>query len=121
MNSSNVVMEEVDENTVVPGQRVIISNDILYTGSTSTVGIKKTNATYYIYDGIEMSGRYRVTSSIAYVGKGMKYVSGWVDKKIIFNKNQDGLIRKLFSIKILKINLSKILLLNIFHLNLVIK
>ena len=87
MNSSNVIMEEIDQDTVIPGQKVLIINDILYAGSTSTVGIKKTNAIYYIYDGIEMSGRYRVTPSIAYVGKGMKFVSGWVDKKVIFNKN----------------------------------
>ena len=89
MNSFNVVMEEIDQDTVIPGQKVLIINDILYAGSTSTVGIKKTNAIYYIYDGIEMSGRYRVTPSIAYVGKGMKFVSGWVDKKVVFDKTEE--------------------------------
>ena len=87
---SNIILDEVDTNVAVPGQKVLITDGILYTGSTSTVGIKKRNATYYIYDGLNISGRYRVTSSIAFVGKGMKFVSGWVDKAVVFNKAEES-------------------------------
>ena len=81
----NSILEDIDEDTIVPGQNVIINDGILYTASTGEVGIKKYSAHYYVYDGMEVNGRYRVTSSIAYVGKGMKYVSGWVDKNTILH------------------------------------
>lgn len=62
--------------------RVILSNSPLYVSSTTTkVAARKTGA-YYIYDGIEMNGRYRITNADSNVGKlpMSNCVTGYVDK-----------------------------------------
>lgn len=53
----------------------------LYASATAKNGISKTG-TFYIYDGIQSNGRYRITLSSAYCGRvpiGL-YVTGWADK-----------------------------------------
>lgn len=62
--------------------RVILSNSPLYASSTTTkVAARKTGA-YYIYDGIEMNGRYRITNADSNVGKlpMSNCVTGYVNK-----------------------------------------
>lgn len=62
--------------------RVILSNSPLYASSTTMkVAARKTGA-YYIYDGIEMNGRYRITNADSNVGKlpMSNCVTGYVNK-----------------------------------------
>lgn len=52
----------------------------LYTSSRGSVAVTRTG-TYYLYDGIDVSGRYRVTNAKSRVGKVPLWlnVSGWVE------------------------------------------
>lgn len=70
--------------TYKKGDKVVLSNDILYSSASATVGSKK-SGTYYLYDGELVNGRYRITNSKANVGKTPmgKYVTGWVNKSSI--------------------------------------
>lgn len=61
------------------GDAVKLNRERLYTSSTGSAGVTRTG-TFYLYDGEEINGRYRVTNTKARVGKkplGV-YVSGWV-------------------------------------------
>ena len=62
-----------------PGDAVRLERGRLYAASRGNVGYTRTG-TFYIYDGVEINGRYRVTNRPDRVGKkpmGL-YVSGWV-------------------------------------------
>lgn len=78
---------------IVKGQKVTFKGTKYYTNATTGTPVKsrltkKTKyltGTYYIYDGIEIDGRYRVTNSPKNVGKkpiGL-YVTGYVNKSDI--------------------------------------
>ncbi len=63
------------------GQKVELQNAPLYaTATTSKVAARKTG-TYYLYDGKDFSGRYRVTNSTSRVGKAPvgQNVTGYVN------------------------------------------
>ena len=66
------------------GDKITLKNTVLYASSTAKSGVKKTGM-FYLYDGVEVNGRYRITMKAAYCGKTPfgKYVTGWVDKKDI--------------------------------------
>lgn len=66
------------------GDKVTLKNAVLYASSTSKSGVKKTG-TFYLYDCVEVNGRYRITTKAAFCGKTPigQYVTGWVDKKDI--------------------------------------
>ncbi len=66
------------------GDKISLKNTVLYTSSTAKSGVKKTG-TFYLYDGVEVNGRYRITTKAGYCGKTPigKYVTGWVEKKDI--------------------------------------
>ncbi len=72
------------ESTVAPavpkaGDTVTLNGEMLYRSSTGDAGYVRTG-TFYLYDGVPVNGRYRVTNKADRVGKkpiGM-YVSGWV-------------------------------------------
>ncbi len=66
------------------GDKVTLKNTVLYASSTAKSGVKKTG-TFYLYDGVEVNDRYRITTKAGYCGKTPigKYVTGWVDKKDI--------------------------------------
>ncbi len=49
--------------TYSPKMMVSLSNTPLYVSATAKTPAAKKSGTYYIYDGIEINGRYRVTSS----------------------------------------------------------
>ena len=73
------------------GAKVILKNQYLYASSTITTGFMKTNSTYYIYDGKEINGRYRVTNLVEHCNGGLMYVSGWVSKSdIIKDESSTG-------------------------------
>lgn len=55
----------------------------LYSSSTSTKVANVLTGTYYIYDGININGRYRITNNIKYCGKkptGL-FTTGYIDAK----------------------------------------
>ena len=66
------------------GDKISLKNAVLYASSTAKSGVKKTG-TFYLYDGVEVNGRYRITTKAAFCGKKPigQYVTGWVDKKNI--------------------------------------
>ena len=59
-------------------------NGTLYPSSTAKTGRAK-KGTYYVYDGVKMNGRYRVTNAASNVGKTPvgTYVSGYVDASVL--------------------------------------
>lgn len=66
------------------GDKVMLNNTVFYASSSAKSGTKK-SGTFYLYDGIEVNGRYRVTTKAAFCGKNPigQYVTGWVNKKDI--------------------------------------
>ena len=66
------------------GDKITLKNTTLYASSTAKSGVKK-SGTFYLYDGVEVNGRYRITTKAGYCGRTPigKYVTGWVDKKDI--------------------------------------
>ena len=66
--------------TYKAGQAVVLKDTPLYTTATSNKALTKKSGTYYIYDGIKINGRYRITNRPDRVGKkhiGF-YVSGFI-------------------------------------------
>ena len=63
------------------GDTITLKNTVLYASSTTKSGVKKTG-TFYLYDGVEVNGRYRITTKYTFCGKNSigKYVTGWVNK-----------------------------------------
>ncbi len=66
------------------GDKITLKNTTLYASSMAKSGVKKTG-TFYLYDGVEVNGRYRITTKAGYCGKTPigQYVTGWVEKKDI--------------------------------------
>lgn len=75
------VEEVTSPSAFSKGQRVFVSGT-LFASSTAKNGTYKKGNYYWIYDGVESNGRYRVTNSASYVGKTptSRYVSGYVAK-----------------------------------------
>ena len=67
-------------NKYAVGAEVKLVKGKLYVASTGKTAFTKTK-TYYIYDGIKVNGRYRVTNNKKNCGKKplALYVSGWVE------------------------------------------
>ena len=67
-------------NKYAVGAEVKLVKGKLYFASTGKTALTKTK-TYYIYDGIKINGRYRVTNNKKNCGKKplAMYVSGWVE------------------------------------------
>ncbi len=80
---SKPVVKEESKPVVVTykaGDKVVLKNTPLYaTASTKKLAAKK-SGTYFIYDGVKINGRYRVTNRANRVGKKPMgfYVSGFV-------------------------------------------
>ena len=71
---------EVVPSTPKAGDVVKLDKGKLYSASTGTAGVTR-SGTFYLYDGVKLNGRYRVTNKVSNVGKkpiGL-YVSGWVE------------------------------------------
>ncbi len=66
---------------VVAGARVSLSGTPLYATASTKVQAGTLTGTYYLYDGVQVNGRYRVTNSPDRVGKEPigANVTGWVD------------------------------------------
>ena len=72
--------DEIGDPTPKAGDKVTLTNGKLYTSSRGTVSVTRTG-TFYLYDGIAVNGRYRVTNAKSRVGKGPIWlnVSGWIE------------------------------------------
>ncbi len=62
------------------GDAVTLRNGKLYTSARGSVSVTRTG-TFYLYDGVAVNGRYRVTNAKSRVGKAPLWlnVSGWVE------------------------------------------
>lgn len=69
--------------TYKKGDKIVLTNEPLYSSSTAAKAKSTKTGTYYIYDGIEINGRYRITSNHKYVGKKplALYVTGYIKAK----------------------------------------
>ncbi|MBO4338669.1 MAG: glycoside hydrolase family 25 protein [Clostridia bacterium] len=65
------------------GDEITLKNTPVYVSSTAKSPAAKITGKYYIYDGIKINGRYRITNSKRNVGRKpmINYVTGWIDKK----------------------------------------
>ena len=74
------VVKPVAKPAPKAGDVVKLNKGKLYTSSTSKTAFTRTG-TFYLYDGVKVNGRYRVTNSASRVGKKpvALYVSGWVE------------------------------------------
>ena len=70
--------KEETKISISAGSEIWLGNTVLYASSTAKIGNKKTG-TYYVYDGEVINNRIRITNSAKNVGKGMSYVTGWID------------------------------------------
>ncbi len=76
------VAQEAMEDVSVPqkGDTVSLTRGKLYVSARGSVAVVR-SGTYYLYDGVKVGNRYRVTNSPARVGKAPMalHVSGWVE------------------------------------------
>lgn len=68
--------------TPAKGQQVSLSNVPLYASASVGVSCGKVKGTYYLWDGICINGRYRITNAASRVGVAGQ-VTGFIDKKYI--------------------------------------
>ena len=66
---------------IIPGKKVILNGQKLYTTSSGSSGYMKSGFTCFVYDGKCINNRYRVCRLMSQVNRGTQYVSGWVDRK----------------------------------------
>lgn len=67
------------------GTPVNLSKTKLYGSSVAKEHATTKTGTFYLYDGKEVKGRYRITTKPEYCGKTplVKYVTGWIDKSAV--------------------------------------
>lgn len=70
------------ENPYTKGRAIRLSNTALYGSASAKTAAGRKTGTYYLYDGVEISGRYRITTSAANCGKTPtgNYVTGYINK-----------------------------------------
>ena len=72
------VVVETTAPSIVAGKKLRLFLCPLYVSSTAAKRSGLKTGTYYLYDGKKVNGRYRITNSLANVGKA---VTGWIDAK----------------------------------------
>lgn len=72
-------------NLYARGRAVRLNNTALYGSASSKTAAGRKTGTYYLYDGVEISGRYRITTSAVNCGKAPtgNYVTGYINKSDI--------------------------------------
>ncbi len=70
------------ENIYAKGRAIRLNNTALFGSASAKTAAGRKTGTYYLYDGVEISGRYRITNSAANCGKTPmgKYVTGYINK-----------------------------------------
>lgn len=70
------------ENLYAKGRAVRLDNAALYGSASAKTAAGRKTGTFYLYDGVEISGRYRITTSAANCGKTPtgNYVTGYINK-----------------------------------------
>lgn len=70
------------ENLYAKGRAVRLNNVALYGSASAKTAAGRKTGTFYLYDGVEISGRYRITTSAANCGKTPtgNYVTGYINK-----------------------------------------
>ena len=73
------------KNLYAKGRAIRLSNTVLYGSASAKTAAGRKTGTYYLYDGVEISGRYRITTSAANCGKTPtgNYVTGYINKSDI--------------------------------------
>ena len=63
-----------------PGEKITLQNAALYRSATEKEESGKVTGTYWLYDGLAVNGRCRITNKAENVGKKPvdKYVTGWI-------------------------------------------
>lgn len=69
----------VPETIIKPGTELKLSRVDLYASASAARYASKKTGTFYVYDGEVINNRIRITNSAKNVGKGMSYVTGWVN------------------------------------------
>ena len=72
-------------NLYAKGRAIRLNNTALYGSASSKTAAGRKTGTFYLYDGVEISGRYRITTSAANCGKTPtgNYVTGYINKSDI--------------------------------------
>lgn len=71
--------------TPAAGDKIVLKNANLYTSAGTGKWARKISGTYWIYDGAQMFGRYRITNKATRVKKKPAFlnVTGWINKSDI--------------------------------------
>lgn len=69
-------------NLYAKGRAIRLNNAALYGSAFAQTAAGRKTGTYYLYDGVEISGRYRITTSATNCGKTPtgNYVTGYINK-----------------------------------------
>ena len=72
------------------GTMIELNEVPLYISSDATSPVRNVNGTFFLYDGKDVAGRYRITDNSSEVGKKPtgQHVTGWIDKEYVFPKPQ---------------------------------
>ncbi len=81
----SVVVNVKPVNIFNIGRAITLVNASLYTSSTITKSAERLNGTYYIYDGKEIDGRYRITNNKEKAAQEPLSINvlGFIDKSVI--------------------------------------
>ncbi len=93
IDNNKDIVKEINSELYEVGRKIILNNAFIFNNSISTE-YNRISGTYYIYDGKEIDGRYRITNSTARVGKTPidSNVSGYIQKSSIPNITIDTVI-----------------------------
>lgn len=68
--------------TPYKGQKLVLKNVPLYATASTKIASGKVNGVYYLWDGVLVNGRYRITNSASRVGV-QGQVTGFIDKEYV--------------------------------------
>jgi len=81
VGSSGSVKPSEPSQSLTAGSKIALNSAALFASSTATARSATKSGTYYVYDGIVINGRIRITNSLNSVGKIPMdtHVTGWVN------------------------------------------
>lgn len=81
----NYVFSSESNSNICAGRRISLNRTAIYSSPTEKEPYSHKTGTYYLYDGISNSGRYRITNSLSNIGKTPigDYTIGFIDGNII--------------------------------------